>query len=134
MIDLLFLGSKITADGYHSHEIRRGLLVGRKVMTNLNSVLKSRDITLLTKVHIVKTIVFPVVTHGGESWTTKKAEHQRIDAFELWCWRNTPESPLDSKEIKPVNLKGDQPRIFTGRTDADAEAEAPVFWSSDAHR
>ena len=131
MIDFLFLGSKITADGYHSHEIRRGLLLGRKVMTNLNSVLKSRDITLLTKVHIVKTIVFPVVTHG-ESWTTKKAEYQRIDAFELWCWRNTPESPLDSKEIKPVNLKGDQPRTFTGRT--DAEAEAPVFWSSDANR
>ena len=115
VIDFLFLGSKITADSYYSHEIRRGLLLGRKVMTNLNSVLKSRDITLLTKVHIVKTMVFPMVTHGCESWTTKKAERQRTDAFELWCWRNTPESPLDSKEIKPVNLKGDQPRIFTGR-------------------
>ena len=75
-------------------------------------------------------MVFPVVTHGCESWTTKKAEHQRTDAFELWCWRNTPESPLDSKESKPVNLQGDQPRIFTGRTDA----EAPVFWSFDVNR
>ena len=130
--DFLFLGSKITADSYYSPEIRRGLLLGRKVMTNLNSVLKSKDITLLTKVHIVKTMVFPMVTYGCESWTTKKAERQRSDAFELWCWRNTPESPLDSKEIKPVNLKGDQPRIFTGRT--DTEAEAPVFWSSDTNR
>ena len=77
-------------------------------------------------------MVFPVVTHGCESWTTKKAEHQRTDAFELWCWRNTPESPLDSKESKPVNLQGDQPRIFTGRT--DAKAEAPVFWSSDVNK
>ena len=78
-------------------------------MTKLDSVLKRRDITLLTKVHIVKAMVFPVVTYSCESWTVKKAEHQRIDAFELWCWRRLlPESPLDSKEIKPVNLKGDQ--------------------------
>ena len=86
MTDFLFLGSKITADGDGSHEIKRLLLLGRKVMTNLDSVLKSRDIiTLPTKVHIVKTVVFPVGMYSCESWTTKKAEHQKIDAFELWC-------------------------------------------------
>ena len=85
--DFIFLGSKITADGDCSHEFKRRLLHGRKVMTNLDSILKSRDITLSTKVHLVKTMVFPVVTYGCESWTIKKAEHQRIDAFELWCWR-----------------------------------------------
>ena len=83
----IFLASKITADGTHSHEIRRRLLLGRKVMTNLESIFKSRDITLLTKVCLVKGVVFPVVIHECESWTIKKAEHQRIDAFELWCWR-----------------------------------------------
>ena len=85
--DFIFLGSKITADGDCSHEIKRRLVLGRKAMTNLDSVLKSRDITLPTKVHLVKTIVSPVVMYGCESWITKKAEHQRIDAFELWCWR-----------------------------------------------
>ena len=85
--DFLFLGSKITADGDHSHKIRRQLLLGRKTMTRLDSVLESRAITLPTKVHIVKAMVFPVVTYDCESWTIKKAEHQRIDAFELWCWR-----------------------------------------------
>ena len=85
--DFIFLGSRITADGDCSHEIKRCLLLGRKAMTNLHSILKSRDITLLTKVHIVKTMVFPVVMYGCESWTIKKAECQRIDAFELWCWR-----------------------------------------------
>ena len=85
--DFIFLGSKITADGDYSHEIKRYLLLGRKTMTNLDSVLKSRDITLLRKVCIVKGMVFPVVMYGCESWTIKKAEHQRIDAFELWCWR-----------------------------------------------
>ena len=84
--DFLFLGSKITADGDCSHEIRRRLLLGRKAMTNLGTVLKSRDITLLTKVHVVKAMVFPVVTYGCESWTVKKAERQKMDAFELWCW------------------------------------------------
>ena len=84
------------------------LLLGRKVMTNLDSVLKGRDITLLTKVHIVKVTVFPAVMYGCESWTTEKAECQRTDAFELWCWRRIL-IPLDSKEIKPVNLKGNQP-------------------------
>uniref|UniRef100_A0A8B9YGV7 RNA-directed DNA polymerase n=1 Tax=Bos mutus grunniens TaxID=30521 RepID=A0A8B9YGV7_BOSMU len=85
--DFIFLGSKITADGDCSHEIKRCLLLGRKVMTNLDSIFKSRDITLPTKVHLVKAMVFPVVMYGCESWTVKKAEHRRIDAFELWCWR-----------------------------------------------
>ena len=85
--DFIFLGSKITADSDCSHEIKRCLLLGRKVMTNLDSILKSRDITLPTKVHLVKALVFPVVMYGCESWTIKKAEHQRIDAFELWSWR-----------------------------------------------
>ena len=86
-VTLIFLGSKITADGDCRHEIKRRLLLGRKVMTNLDSMLKSRDITLPTKVHLVKAMVFPVVMYGCESWTVKKAECQRIDAFELWCWR-----------------------------------------------
>ena len=85
--DFIFLGPKITADGDCSHEIKRRLLPGRKVMSNLDSILKSRDISLFTKVHLVKPMVFPVVMHGWESWTIKKAEHRRIDAFELWCWR-----------------------------------------------
>ena len=84
--DLIFGGSKITADGDHSHEIKRRLLLGRKVITNLDSILKSRDLTLPTKVHLVKAMIFPVVIYGCESWTIKKAERQRIDAFELWCW------------------------------------------------
>ena len=84
---LFFRGSKITADGDCSHEIKRRLLLGRKVMTNLDSILKSRDITLPTKVHLVNAMVFPVVMYGCESWTVKKAERRRIDAFELWCWR-----------------------------------------------
>ena len=85
--DFIVLGSKITADGECSHEIKRCLLLGRKVMTNLDSILRSRDITLPTKVHLVRAMVFPVVMYGCESWTIKKAEHQRIDAFELWCWK-----------------------------------------------
>ena len=87
MADFIFLGSKITADGDCSHEIKRCLLLGRKVMTNLDSILKSRDITLPTKIHLVKAMVFPVVMYGCERWTVKKAEHQRIDAFDLWCWK-----------------------------------------------
>ena len=106
--DFIFSGSKITADGDCSHEIKRHLLLGRKAMTNLGSILKSRDITLPTKVRLVKAMVCPVVTYGCESWTIKKAECRRIDAFELWCWRR-PESPLDCKEIQPVHPKGDQP-------------------------
>ena len=100
----IFLGSKITADGDCSHEIRRCLLLGRKVMTNLDSILKSRDITLPPKVHLVKAMVFPVVRYGYESWTTKKAEHQRIDAFELWCWRRLLES---DKSEESLELQGD---------------------------
>ena len=94
-------------------------------MTNLDSILKIRDITLPTKVHIVKAVVFPVVMYRGESWTVKKAECRRIDAFELWCWQ-TLESPLDCKEIQPVHPKENQSRIFIGRT--DAETEAPILW------
>ena len=102
--DLILGGSKITADGECSHEIKRHLLLGRKVMTNLDSIFKSRDITFPTKVHLVKTMVFPVVMYGCESWTIKKAECQKIDAFELWCWRRL-ESPLDGKEINQSILK-----------------------------
>ena len=97
-------------------------------MTNLDSILKSRDITLPTKVRLVKAMVFLVVMYGCESWTIKKAECQRVDAFELWCW--TLESPLDCKEIQPVHSKGDQSWMFIGRT--DAEAEAPILWPPDA--
>ena len=98
-------------------------------MTNLDSILKSSDITLPTKVHLVKAMVFPVVVYGCESWTVKKAEHQRIDAFELWCWR-TLESLLDCKELQPVHSKGDQPWVFFGRN--DAKAETPVLWPPHA--
>ena len=128
MTDLLFLGSEITADGDCSREIRRQLLVGRKTVTNLHSVLKSRDITLPTKVHIVKAMVFPVVMYDCESWTIKKAEHQRIDAFELWCWRRLLKVPWTAR--RSINLKKSQPWIFTGRT--DAEVEAPMFRPPDA--
>ena len=91
-------------------------------MTNLDSIFKSRDITLLTKVRLVKAMVFPVVMYGCESWTVKKAEPRRIDVFELWCWRRLLRVPLDCKEIQPVHPKGNQSRIFIGRTDAEAEA------------
>ena len=105
--DFIFMGSKIIADGDCSHEIKRHLRLGRKVMTNLDSILKNRDITFPTKVHLVKAMVFPVVVYGCKSWTIKKAEHRRIDTFELWCWRRL-ESPLDCKEIQPVHPKGNQ--------------------------
>ena len=122
-----FGGSKITANGGFSHEIKNHLLLGRKAMTNLDSILKSRDITLPTKVCLVKALVFPVVMYGHESWTAKKAEHQRIDAFELWCWRRL-ESPLNGEAIQPVHPKGNQSWIFIAR--ADAEAETPILWTS----
>ena len=105
--DLIFLGSKITANGDCSHEIKRHLLLGKKAMSNQDSILKSRDITLPTKVCLVKAMVFPVVMYGCESWTIKKAERQRIDAFGLWSWRRL-ESPLDCKKIQPVNPKVNQ--------------------------
>ena len=127
--DFIFLGSKIIADGDCSHEIKRRLFLGRKAMTNLDSILKCRDITLPTKVHLVKAMVFPEVMYGCESWTIKKSECWRTDAFELWCWRIL-ESPLDSKEIQPVHPKGDQSWVFIGRT--DAEAETPVLWPPHA--
>ena len=95
--DFIFLGSKITADGDCSHEIKRYLLPGKKVMTNLDSILKSRDITLSTKVHLIKAMVFPVVIYGCESWTIKKAECQKIDAFELWCWRRLSRVPWTAR-------------------------------------
>ena len=101
-------GSKIIADGDCSHEIERCFLCGRETMTNLDSILNSRDITLLTKVHLVKAMVFPVVMYGCESWTVRKAECQIIDAFELWVLEKTLESPLDCRKIKPVNPKGNQ--------------------------
>ena len=123
--DFIFLGSQITADGDCSHEIRRRLLLGRKVMTNLDNILKSRDITLPTKVCLVKAMVFLVVMYGCESWTVKKADHRKIDAFELWCWKRL-ESPLDCKEIQPVHPKGDQSWVFVGRI--DPEAETPILW------
>ena len=103
--DFTFLGSKITADGDCSHEIKRCLLLGRKVMTNLDSILKSRDITLLTNVHLVKTMVFPVVMYGCESWTVKKAERLRIDAFELWCWRRLLRVPWTVRRSNQSILK-----------------------------
>ena len=130
MTDFIFLGSKITADGDWRYEIKRCLLLGRKTITNLCSILKSRDITLLTKVHIVKTMAFPIVMHGCESWTAKKAECQRNDPLKVWCWRRlTFQSPINSKEIKPISPKRNQPWIFTERP--NAETETPVLWPPD---
>ena len=121
-----FLGSKITAAGDCSHEIKRRLLLGRKVMTNLDSILNSRDITLSTKVRLV--MIFPVVIYGCESWTVKKAEHWRIDAQTV-VLEKTLDSPLDCKEIQPVHPKGYQSWVFIGRT--DVEAETPILWPPD---
>jgi len=104
-LTLFFSGSKITADGDCSHEIKRCLLLGRKVMANLDSILKSRDITLSTKVHLVKAMVFPVVMYGCESWTIKKAEHQRTDGFELWCWRRLLRVPWTARRSNQSILK-----------------------------
>ena len=122
------MGSKITADGDCSHEIKRRLLLGRKVMTNLDSMLKSRDIILLTKVHLVKAMVFPVVMYGCESWTIKKAEGWRIDAFELWCWRRHLRVPWTATRSNQSILK-EISWVFIGRT--DAKAETPILWPSD---
>ena len=105
MTDFIFLGSRITVDGDCSHEIKRCLLFGRKAMTNLDSILKSRAITLPTKAHIVKAMVFPVVVYGCESWTIKKTEHQRIDAFELWCWRRLLRIPRTARRSNQSILK-----------------------------
>ena len=107
--DFIFLGSKIPVDSDCSHEIKRRLLLGRKAMTNLDSLFKSRDITLLTKVRLVKAVVFPTVMYGGESWTIKKAEHQRIDAFKLWCWRRLLRIPWTSRRSNQSILKETSP-------------------------
>ena len=124
--DFIFLDSKITADGHCSHEIKRPLLLGRKAMTNLDSLLKSRDITLPTKIHIVKAMIFLVVMCGCESWTVKKAECQRIDVFELCVllWE------FLGLQVQPVHHKGDQSSVFIGRT--NAKAEGPILWPPDA--
>ena len=122
---------KITADSNWCHEIKRCLLLGRKVMTNLGSILKNRDITLPTKVCLVQAMFFPVVMYGCESWTIKKAENQRINAFELWCWRRLL-SPLDCEEIQPVHPKGNQSWTFIGRT--DAKAETLILWPPDGKK
>ena len=122
--DFILGRSKITADGDCSHEIKRHLLLGRKEMTNLDSIFKSGDITLPTKVRLVKAMVFPVVMYGCESWTVKKAEHRKIDTFVVL--EKTLESPMDCKEIQPVHSEGDQPWDFFGRN--DAKAEAPALW------
>ena len=115
--DFILGGSNITADGDCSHEIKRCLLLGRKVMTNLDSILKSRDITLPTKVHIVKVMAFPVVMYGCESWTIKKAEHQRIDAFELWCYRRLLRVPWTARRSNQSFLKEISPEYsFEGLT------------------
>ena len=126
----IFLGSEITADGDCSHEIKRRLLLGRKVMTKLDSVVKSRDIGLSTKVCLVKAMVFPMVMYGCESWTVKKAEHRRTDAFELWCWRRLLRVPWTVRRSNQSILKEIQSWVFFERN--DAKAETPVLWPPHA--
>ena len=125
--DFIFLGSKITADGDCSHEIKIHLLLGKKVMTNLDSILKSRDITLPTKICLVKAMVFPVVMYGCESWTTKKAEHQRIDAFELWCWRRLLRVPWTASRSNESILK----EISPGCWKDWCWSWTPILWPPD---
>ena len=125
---LFFLGSKIIADGDCSHEIKRHLLLGRKAMTNLDSIWKSRDITLPTKVHLVEAMVFPVVMYWCESWDYKESWAPKNWCFWTVVLEKTLESPLDCEEIKPVHPKGNQPQIFTGKTDAEAETNTLVTW------
>ena len=127
--DFIFLGFKITADGNCSHEIIRLSLLGRKAITNLDSILKARDITLLTKVHLVKAMVFPIVMYGCKSWTIKKSEHQRIDAFELLCWRRLLRAPWTARRSNQSNPKGNESWIYITRS--DAEAETPILWPPD---
>ena len=127
--DFIFLDFKITEDWYCNHEIKRCLLLGRKVMTNLDSILKSREVTLPIKVHLVKAIVFPVVMYGCKSCTLKKAEPQRIGAFELWCWRRLLRVPWTARRFSSPSEE-DQSWVFIGRT--DAEAETPILWPPHA--
>ena len=126
--DFIFGGSKITADGDCSHEIKSLLLLGRKIMTNLDSIFKSRDISLPTKVRLIKAMVFPVVTYGCDNWTVKKAEHRRIDAFELWCWRRLLRVPWTVRRSNQSTLKENSPEYSL----TDAEAETPILWPPDA--
>ena len=128
--DFIFLGSKITAGGDCSHEIKRLLLLGRKVMTNLDSILKSRDITLPTKVHLVKALVFPVVMYGCESWTVKKAECRRIDAFELWCWRRLLRVPWTARRYNQSILKEISPGCSL--EGLMLKLKLPILWSPHA--
>ena len=128
--DFIFLDSKISADGDCSHEIKRHLLLGRKAMTNLDSVLRSRGIILPTKVHLVKAMVFPVVMYGSESWPIKKTDCGRIDAFELWCWRRLLRVPWTARSNKSI-LKEISPEYSSEGT--DAEAESRILWSCDAN-
>ena len=127
--DFIFLGSKVTADDDCSHEIKRSLLLRRKAITNLNNILKSRDVTLPTKVPIVKAMVFPVVMYACESWTIKKAEHQRIDAFKLWCWRRLLRVPWTARRSNQSILKEISPEYsLEGLL---FKLEAPIFWPPD---
>ena len=128
--DFIFLGSKITADGDCSHEMKRRVLLEREVMTSLDSLLKSRDITLPTKVHLVKAMVFPVVMYGCESWTIKKAEHRRTDAFELWCWRRLLRVPWTTRRFNQSILKEISPECSL--EGLIQEAETPILWPPDA--
>ena len=129
MRDFILLGSKITVDGDCSHGIKT-LTLWKESYDQPTQHIESKDITMPTKVCLVKAMVFPVIMYGCESWTVKKAEGRRIDAFELWCWRRLFEIPSDCKEIQPVHPKGDQSWVFIGRT--DVEAETPILWPPDA--
>ena len=129
--DFIFLGSKITADGDCSHEIKRCLLLGRKVTTNLDSIFQSRHTTLPTKVHLVKAMVFPVVVYGCESWIIKKAECQRTDAFELWCWRRLLRVPWTARRSKQSILKEINPEYSL--RGLMAKTEAPILWPPEAN-
>ena len=127
--DFILGGSKITSDSDYSHEIKRCLLLRRKAMTNLDSILKSKAITLPTEVHLVKAMIFPVVMYGCESWTIKKAERRRIDAFELWCWRRLLRVPWTARRSNQSIIKEINPKIFIGRN--EVEADAPKLWPPD---
>ena len=134
--DFVFWGSKIAADGDCSHEIKRCLLLGRKVMTNLDSILKSRDISLPTKVHLVKATVFPVFKYGCESWTTKKAEHWRIDAFELWCWRRLLRVPWTARRSNQSILKEISPEYSLERLMLKLKLQhfGHLMWRTDTRK
>ena len=131
VIDFIFVGSKITADGDWGHEIKRRLLLGRKVMTNLDSVLKSRDITLSTKVHVVKAMVFPVVMYGCEIWAIKKAEHRRTDASELWCWRRLLGVPWTARRYNQSILKEISPEYSLERLTLKLKLQSLATWCEE---